>query len=425
MGDPLAEGAGRRGQGLTLLARVLGYLGRRLRPVVAALGAVTDTRPRPRIETSRVVGALFTMQLARVGSLNALEQTARTARWRSLVGGELPSADTLGRVAAGLDVGQLRAAHHALYTQLKRNKALPAPWHGLVPLVLDGHESTASYERCCAGCLARQITVTGGERTQYYHRYVACSLAGEDHHHVLDVEDVRAGEGEVAAAERLLRRVVAAYPRAFDVVLADALYARAPFFRTVLELGKDVLVVLKQETRDLYQDVLALCEVTTPQELVRYRGRVRVQCWDIEGLTSWPSLGRAVRVVRTHETRTVRRQRDGELHAQTSEWMWATTLSAARAPSAACVDLGHMRWDIENQGFNEAVNHWGLDHVYRHEPNAMLAILLLGLLAMNVMRAFYRRAIKPARRARESLQHIVRLVQACLYQEPGRRRAPT
>ena len=34
---------------------------------------------------------------------------------------------------------------------------------------------------------------------------------------------------------------------------------------------------------------------------------------------------------------------------------------------------------------------------------------------MNVMNSFYRLSIKPVRRARESKQHIVRLVQACLY----------
>jgi hypothetical protein len=403
---------------------VLDYLDRQFHEVVVALDAVTDTRPRPHIETARVVKSLFTMHLARVGSLNALEQTARSARWRRLVGGALPSADTLGRVATVLDVDRIRAAHHALYTKLKRNKALPAPWHGLVPLVLDGHESTASYLRCCQGCLERQVKVGDGERTQYYHRYVGCALAGEDHHHLLDIEEVLAGEGEVAAALRLLTRVTAAYPRAFDVVLADALYAQAPFFQAVLALGKDVLVVLKHEERELYRDAMALCEVLPPQEFARERGRVRVECWDIEDLTSWSSLGRPVRVVRTRETRTIRRQIDGEDEMQSNEWMWVTTLSKAKASSSACVDLGHMRWDIENQGFNEAVNHWGLDHVYRHEPRAMRAILLLGLLAMNVMRAFYRRAVKPARRARESLRHIVRLVQACLYRESGRRTAP-
>lgn len=407
-----------------MLSRVLRYAEHQLGNVVAALRAVTDSRTMPRIPTARVVLSLFTMQLARIGSLNALELTRRSARWLALIGGPLPSADTLGRVACQLDLDALRRAHHELYTRLKRNKALPARWYGLVPLVLDGHESTTSYRRHCSGCLSRVVHTKQGDRTLYYHRYVAGSVVGEGFHHFLDVEEVRSGEGEVAAALRLVKRLCAAYPRAFDVVLGDALYAQAPFFRAVIALGKDVLVVLKQEARDLYQDVLALCEVEAPVDFRREGGKVRVRCWDIDGLTSWPSLGRAVRVVRTQETRIVRRQLDGRREELHSEWMWITTLSKKCAPARAIVDLGHARWEIENQGFNEAVNHWHLDHVYRHEPGAMTAIVLLGLLAMNVIRAFYRLAIKPARRARESLQHIARLVTACLYQGRGRAAAP-
>jgi hypothetical protein len=38
------------------------------------------------------------------------------------------------------------------------------------------------------------------------------------------------------------------------VVLADALYAQAPFFNFLLAHGKQALVVLKDERRDVYQD---------------------------------------------------------------------------------------------------------------------------------------------------------------------------
>jgi hypothetical protein len=46
---------------------------------------------------------------------------------------------------------------------------------------------------------------------------------------LLDLEPQRAGEAEPATVLRLLERALAAYPRAFDVVLADAYYAVAPF----------------------------------------------------------------------------------------------------------------------------------------------------------------------------------------------------
>ena len=42
---------------------------------------------------------------------------------------------------------------------------------------------------------------------------------------LLDCEPMLPDEDEVACGMRLLTRVLAAYPRAFDLVLADALYA--------------------------------------------------------------------------------------------------------------------------------------------------------------------------------------------------------
>ncbi len=134
----------------------------------------------------------------------------------------------------------LRQAIRQLYERLKRNKALPGIG-GLGVAVIDGHESHASYRRCCGGCLERRIQRSDGEQLQYYHRQVTLQLLsdapaaspfniqGEPLPLLLDAEPQLPGEDELAAAKRLLERVLAAYPRAFDVVLADALYAAATF----------------------------------------------------------------------------------------------------------------------------------------------------------------------------------------------------
>ena len=37
-------------------------------------------------------------------------------------------------------------------------------------------------------------------------------------------------------------------------------------------------------------------------------------------------------------------------------FLWVTTPSSSRASTNPVVGLGHSRWDIENQSFNEAVN---------------------------------------------------------------------
>jgi hypothetical protein len=353
------------------------------------------------------------MFLARLGSLNALGPTRPQHFWTRWLGTVLPSADTLGRVAAQVDVAGLRAVQRQVYTHLKRGKALPPPAHGLIAAVLDGHESHATFRRHCAGCLTRTLHTAAGDRTQYYHRHVGLQLVGADWTLLLDAEPQRPGEGEVAAALRLLTRVLPQYPRAFDLVLADGLYADPRVFNYVWEHGKDVLAVLKDNHPALLEDARSLFETTAPAR-GRYGSRT-CQWWDLAGFTTWPQVTAPIRIVRSVETWTVRRQLDQQIEEQHSEWFWVTTLTPTRAPTGAVVQLGHARWTIENAGFNELVTRWHADHVYRHEPTALLVFTLLAMLCLNVFLAFYRRDLKPAARQAACRLHVARQVTSALY----------
>lgn len=360
-----------------------------------------------------VVRALVVMFLARLGSLNALGQTRPQRFWAHWLAGDLPSADTLGRVAAQLDVDGLRAVPPQVYAHLKRGKALPPPAHGLIAAVLDGHESHATFRRHCAGCLTRTIHTAAGDRTQYYHRHVSLQLVGADWTLLLDAEPQRPGEGEVAAALRLLARVLPQYPRAFDLVLADGLYADPRVFNYVWKHDKDVLAVLKDNHPALLEDARSLFETIPP--VCGRHGTRNCQWWDLAGFTTWPQVTAPIRIVRSVETWMVRRQLDQQVEEQHREWFWVTTLAPPRASTAAIVQLGHARWAIENAGFNELVTRWHADHVYRHEPTALLVFTLLAMLCLNVFLAFYRRDLKPAARQAASRLHVARQVTAELY----------
>jgi hypothetical protein len=99
-----------------------------------------------------------------------------------------------------------------------------------------------------------------------------------------------------------------------------------------------------------------------------------------------------------------------------SEWVWVTSLSAHLADTAAIVRLGHGRWDIENHGFNELANQWHADHVYRHDPNAMLVFWLLTCLAYNLFHAFVSCNLKPALRQRHNTLYFARLILTEVHQ---------
>jgi hypothetical protein len=369
-----------------------------------------------------VVKSVLAMFWARLGSLHALESVSAARFWKSWLQQPLASADTVGRVYSLLELEGLRTGLHHLYTRLKRNKALPTVG-GLAVAVIDGHESHASYRRHCSGCLERTIHAEQGDRLQYYHRQVVLMLvAGERAGKpalrlLLDLEPQRLGEDEVAAALRLLERVLARYPRAFEVVLADGLYAQAPFFNFLLGHRKHALVVLKDPRRDLYQDAFGLFQLVAPKP-GQFRSR-DCQWQDVEDLRSWPQVQAPVRVVCSQECYSQRCQLTQQRLTLSTEWIWVTTLAAIQASTARVVQLGHQRWDIENYGFNEIVTHWNCDHVYRHQPNAMVAFLLTAFLAYNLFHAFLLLNLKPQPRHGKTEVFWARLMAAELYTSVG------
>ena len=229
---------------------------------------------------------------------------------------------------------------------------------------------------------------------------------------LLDHEPQRAGEDEVTTALRLLVGVIGSYPRAFDLVLADALDHRrsctgrvildkvtstpsplvttAPFFNFLLSHDKHALTVLKDDRRHLYQDAAALL-AGVPSKAGFYRNRPCL--WrDFPDLLTWPRVNIPVRVIRSLETYSVKRQLDGKDELKTSDWIRVTPLPLQPVSTERVAGFGHQRWDIENHGFNELVHGWHADHI---EPNAVECFLLIAFLACNIFHAFFVLNLKP------------------------------
>jgi len=81
------------------------------------------------------------------------------------------------------------------------------------------------------------------------------------------------------------------------------------------------------------------------------------------------------------------------------KWMWVTDLPLSEdlAGLKNTVSVCHSRWQIENQCFNETVNIWNADHIYRHSANAIIAFLLLLFICVNIFNIFRIRNIKDRR----------------------------
>ncbi|MBU0718265.1 MAG: transposase [Planctomycetes bacterium] len=253
---------------------------------------------------------------------------------------------------------------------------------------------------------------------EYFHRGVACHLIGFDLAVPIDVELLRSGEGEVAAAMRLLERVFAAHPRLFDAVVADGLYLEAPFVNFCLAHKKHVVTTLKGDHRLLFQDAQGLFADmdsglwNDPDRTVRF--------WDAEGFTSCEAIHVPLRVLHTEETLHKRRRIAGEWieRNETQSWWWATTLGAHRLPTRYLWKTAHARWDIENDHFNVLATHWHLNHCFKHTPSAILNFILTLFIAFLLVQTFYLRNLKPPRRHHFTLIAITRQLYAALAATP-------
>jgi hypothetical protein len=230
-------------------------------------GCFADRRDEPEIPSRAVGLSLLLGEVIQTPGLSQLEEETKLPQWQQWVGyHDRISHDTFGYAANRMNPEQLRRACRFINRKLKRGKALEASkMHGLLVVSLDANEQFCSDHRCCADCLTREVTckdAQGNEfkKTQYYHKQVYAQLSGPRLSVILDVEPMRPGEEECAAALRLLRRMRRTYgPRFFDLVVVDSWYTNGPFLKTVAEeLGWPVVAVLKQERYDIYQEALAL-----------------------------------------------------------------------------------------------------------------------------------------------------------------------
>ena len=354
------------------------------------------------------------MFLSRLGSLNSLEQLKGSAQLAKLIGGQLASADSVGRVVDLVEPDSIRRTIHDLYSSMKRKKVLKAPPHRIVALIIDGHESHASYRRHCSGCLERAMQPGNPQRVQYYHKNVTAQLVFDGFRFLLDAEAQRIGEGELGCAHRLLDRVLKSYPRAFQVVVMDALYANSVIFNKLIQNNKHGIAVLKENSEPKLSVAKGVVAKESPTCQFTRNGS-QIHCWDFT--KPWVQIGQGIRIVAIQETSPpIQRQRDGAEEQQPpSSWFWLSTLPAEDVPSQTFIDIARSRWCIENEGFNELVHHWHADHVYRHASAAITNFWLMSMLAYNIFRAFYRRNLKEPARKGKTMLHFARLVAAELY----------
>lgn len=361
-------------------------------------GCFADARPQPEIPSRAVGLSLVLGEVVHIPSFVQLEQETKLPQWQRWVGyNNTISHDTFGYVSERMDPDQLRRVGVWICRRLKRGKAFEAnKIGGLLAVSIDANEQFCSDHRCCEDCLQREVTCKDAQgrefkKIQYYHKQVYAQLSGPQLSVILDVEPMRQGEEECAAALRLLRRMRQRYGRRFfDVVVVDSWYANGPFLKTVVEeLGWPVVAVLKQERYEAHQEALALTQGEKPTLVVERENR-KVEIWDVPSVRFTDSYPGPVRVIRAREQWIQRHQKGADWTEEKKEqnWIWVVAGELDGSNGAVIRDLGHARWKIENNAFAELTQHWNLTHCSHHHRVAMLALLWIKLIAFTLFHAF-------------------------------------
>ena len=343
------------------------------------VGQLTDARLDPDISPQTVFRALLYGFVFRTPSLKQIEADVAEPYFQRWIGASRAFKDDVLRYSlCSFDLDPLEQMLVGVNRQLKRNKVFDqGRVQGHIVAALDGIEVISSYSRCCDHCLERRVKSKDSdgntvEQIQYYHRAVGCQIVSSPVKPLLAIEWLQPGEGEDTAALRLLSRLPDLYgSRFFDILLLDSLYPQAPVLKLAAEIGWELVITLKQERRDLYQDAMGLFRQRPADACFteKHNGRsYDVQLWDARDLTFTKDYPQPVRVVWSKEEVAQNHYRGGKLGSETTfqEWFWITTLDGKVFPVEQVRKLGHDRWKNENNGWNDLTQNWALKHGFLH-----------------------------------------------------------
>jgi hypothetical protein len=358
-----------------------------------------DGRRFPQIPAAAMLWSILLGQILRACSFHALESLVRSGRRRSLAITHSFGNDALGYFSERLDPAPTRQAAIQIVRQAKRNKAFENTT--FIGLALDGTTAGRSQQKQCDLCRpfrrARSEQIAG-----YRHHLVMLSVVGTGLSLPIDVEPYGPKDSEYAAGQRLLRRALPSLgPRFADYLVVDGEYATAPFLHVCDDLGLAVVARLKGNLPELSQAARKRFCQHAPQLCFRF-GRDRVEVWDASDFDPWESLRwPTVRILyyRQHKP-------DGTV----IEAYWLTNLSPQRVSTRSLFRMAKSRWEIENQGFNEAKNQHQLEHICHHHHNSIVIMWLLNALALTIERLYRLRYLHRGSYPRLSAIELCRLL---------------
>ncbi len=345
------------------------------------LKAIRDPRREPDSCTYPIEYILMTVLLMHCGQCGSRRRLGRELKsgrlggniWR-MVGRAycdvVCHTDTMNGVMEVLDPAELQKLIVAVFTQLRKSRALDRfRFDRKLTVAVDGTKMMSFKRRHCEHCTHQ----TQDGVTTYFHYVLAAKIVTRLGLVVpLAFEFVENPKGEydkqdceLKAWRRLLPRIRKLYPRLQLNLVGDGLYAEETTFAKCEKAGWNFAITLTE-------DKLPTATAQLPPNVARWSGELTKRC--LEPQKGW--FRRTVRwktPIRYHgQVLHVIEMEDTNAQGKRIYYnRWITNVKPDRSNALDLAQTGRLRWKIENEGTNTQKNGgYEMEHAYGRKANA-------------------------------------------------------
>ncbi len=339
---------------------------------------ITETRKKPRIPIAALF-VLMTLGLALGrGSLHQIDFFGRTPALRRLMGTRrqmVGSDSTLERVLPSMDVDEVREELQQVYARWKQK----------------GNRYTL--------CTGRQLRVGVLDGSDMRSAFTSALLVKADRGvFLLDAEPYYKDGKELPTTTAVVQRVAGTHGKGcLDIVLGDALHVSAPFWNACRSQKIHVLVkgeADKKENLLVLREARALIAASENDDCIEVARGVdenRSVSYEVKTVRGLHHEGYEGTVKVALVTETQLKPRAGtKADRPTVTEFWAISTDESLAP-VVMRELGHLRWQIENNGFRALNDLLGSKRVWtrgKDRTKMFPVLLLLMFLAFNLISTF-------------------------------------
>ena len=312
----------------------------------------------------------------------------------------------------GCDLSIIRSAFSKLFALMQRGKTLEM-WKFIDSkylISLDASGFFSSHNVKCQYCCEKIFNKgTDRQTTLYHHQMLVGSIVSPDMKQVIPVEfepiikedGAKKNDCEKNCAKRWLELFRKYHPHLPTIIVADALYANAPFIKELEIRRCSYILVAKEDDHEYLYEYF----------------------WDGEG-EDIEEFERDIRdnkgiVIKNHKYRFMNNvplnianqdlkvnvlyfeEFDRKKQKQT-KWFWVTDLKITKENAKLIMQGGRSRWKIENETFNTLKNQGynfehNFGHGYKGLSNVFAGLMLLAFYIDQILEALnleYKKLIK-------------------------------